>query len=555
MKKKVLAAVLSSAMVLSCTGPVYAEGEDVVTLTVRGTDVGIIDGFQENDVMAEVEKRLGVKVEWVSFDAQRDAVALAGGDLPDIMQISAPDFQTYVDGGHILELDELIEEYGSDIKTNAPQMLEFCKKYASFGNDKTYGLTASNYLNAEGQSVYNYGVGFLVRWDYYKELGYPEINSTDDYLNVLAQMQEAHPTTEEGKKVYAMGAWSDWGLWPYIVPYGFSQGYLNSTNSTLLAANGEEVPIFAEDSVYKEAMKFLNKANSMGLIDPESFVQKQENYVDKAKNLQYLTLTSDWWNADINAVFRQKGIENAGYYIIPGSTPHVYENNGSAIAGLLADRYLAISSSCEHPEKAMEFLNFMYSEEGNRLFRSGIEGVHWENVDGSPEMKEEVLEQKRTDTEFARKTGIGLYLNLCGLSDSSKNANGELFDLSKTPKAIAANVTDADKDFCEKYGVSYPGEAFANAEKDGKTSMDFYDVSYASLVEPMSSDLQMIDGKVGEYAVTFTPKLILADDEEEFEEIWAEGLEELEEMGLSTLVDWRLAQVKTAQEKVSEITK
>jgi hypothetical protein len=37
--------------------------------------------------------------------------------------------------------------------------------------------------------------GYVVRWDYYKELGYPPINNEDDYLSVLQQMHENHPFT------------------------------------------------------------------------------------------------------------------------------------------------------------------------------------------------------------------------------------------------------------------------------------------------------------------------------------------------------------------------
>ena len=39
----------------------------------------------------------------------------------------------------------------------------------------------------------------------------------------------------------------------------------------------------------------------------------------------------------------------------------------------------AITKNCKNPEKAMELIDFMNSEEGARLVYSGLEGSHWNN--------------------------------------------------------------------------------------------------------------------------------------------------------------------------------
>ena len=43
--------------------------------------------------------------------------------------------------------------------------------------------------------------------------------------------------------------------------------------------------------------------------------------------------------------------------------------------------FTCITTACENPDKAAEFLNFMVSEEGNNLLRLGIEGIHY-TMDG-----------------------------------------------------------------------------------------------------------------------------------------------------------------------------
>lgn len=43
-----------------------------------------------------------------------------------------------------------------------------------------------------------------VRWDIYGQVGYPEMNTLEDLLDVLKQMQDAAGTSESGKKAYAL---------------------------------------------------------------------------------------------------------------------------------------------------------------------------------------------------------------------------------------------------------------------------------------------------------------------------------------------------------------
>lgn len=49
-----------------------------------------------------------------------------------------------------------------------------------------------------------------VRWDLYKELGYPEIKNLDDMVEVLAQMKEICPKDDNGKTTYGVSLFNDW---------------------------------------------------------------------------------------------------------------------------------------------------------------------------------------------------------------------------------------------------------------------------------------------------------------------------------------------------------
>ena len=52
--------------------------------------------------------------------------------------------------------------------------------------------------------------GQYTRWDAYKQLGYPEMNTLEDVLPVMQQIQSIVPTSDSGKKTYAFSIFKDW---------------------------------------------------------------------------------------------------------------------------------------------------------------------------------------------------------------------------------------------------------------------------------------------------------------------------------------------------------
>lgn len=59
--------------------------------------------------------------------------------------------------------------------------------------------------SARGDIMYTWDV----RWDLYKELGYPEIKNLDDMVEVLAQMKEICPKDDNGKTTYGVSLFND----------------------------------------------------------------------------------------------------------------------------------------------------------------------------------------------------------------------------------------------------------------------------------------------------------------------------------------------------------
>ena len=65
-----------------------------------------------------------------------------------------------------------------------------------------------------------------------------------------------------------------------------------------------------------------------------------------------------------------------------------------------------IFKDSQHPEKCVELLDYLISDEGTELVTFGIEGKDWEDQDGK------VVTAEMTPDEM-KETGIGLYAWMC----------------------------------------------------------------------------------------------------------------------------------------------
>ena len=104
--------------------------DDVITLTVWNTEV-LTPGIQNNDVARAIEEKLGIKLDIVQGDSQKFSILLAGGDLPDIIYTNPAqqgvEANALITSGQLIPLDDLIEEYGENLKQNAVNRLEYSK--------------------------------------------------------------------------------------------------------------------------------------------------------------------------------------------------------------------------------------------------------------------------------------------------------------------------------------------------------------------------------------------------------------------------------------------
>lgn len=566
--KKLTALLMTSVMCMSIAMPTYAdESEEPITLTIWNTEV-LSPGIQTNEIAQEIEKKLGIKMDIVQGDAQKFSILVAGGDLPDIIYTNPAQQNTasnnLITSGQLIALDDLIEEYGPNIKENFSARLDFSKQFASNGEGKIYYLPVRAYEADEEHPDISYSIeniGLETRWDVYQAIGCPEISTTDDYLNVLKEMQDYARENDlaDGKQIYAISGWSDWGLWPWWLANVREMGYLDLANDTIFDYSDQSVHgVFTSDAFW-ESLAFYNKAYNMGILDPEAFTMKNDQFWEKCQNGQVLMTYASWQSENINNTFVATGhpdwsfqkLPYDGYEYISG----IVTTNAPLGQGI--EYATAITKNCKNPEMAIKLIDYLNSEEGARLIYSGIEGIHWTNENGIIQPTEEFITQSKTDEDYKDSVGVNLYNKLCGFLDIQVLSDGYPADLMKSNEQKASNISDADKSYCDYYGdlegeeYSYPGQVLYDMWQKGKvnTFTDYY--LYPTLAQSPSEESLNIIAQCEQYMNVQGVQAIVATSEEEFNACKEETLEGLENRSYSQAEE-EIARLYAEAEKEAE---
>ncbi|MDO4443980.1 MAG: hypothetical protein Q4C97_00430 [Bacillota bacterium] len=533
-----------------------AGGETEITFWCKDA---LETGAQHTAIADEIAKKTGVRLNVVNGDAQKFKVLLAGGDLPGIVNSNYGDLgvdaNALLESGQLIPLDELIEEHAPNLKEKFADAIEYSKEFLS-NDGQLYYLPIQINHAGDTKVVDRSGANLALytRYDLYKEIGSPEIKTIDDYLNALKAMQDLEPETEDGKKTYAISGFSDWGLWMWTIPYQAMSGVTNwSYGMCYDMVNKKPMATYYSEPFW-DCMEFYNKAYNMGILDPEIFTQKYDNYMDKLKNGQTFVTYANWLYNTANDTYAAAGHPEKGFQIIPTGLDYMYNAyEGEKPFGWAQDYPLALTKNCEDPVKAIKMIDYLFSEEGARLLNSGVEGVHWEVVDGVPQMTQTYRDNVAENATYAQSEGFA-YTKLSGLSSSQILSDGYPASLLKAPEEIEKATTKIDDIFIadsETPDAKYPGQVIEAKIESGEYKLETGVDLTTNLIKEPSDETKNLSAQVDEYVKVGVADVIMA-SEDEFEAKKESFIEAIEGKGYAEVVKemegiWAEAQ-KTAKD-------
>lgn len=455
----------------------------------------------------------------------------AAGNLGDVVLLDNADMLECVDVG-------LIADMSAEIK-NYPNLMKYWEQIELFNKDLGGIYAIPTEMNTNGPTVYMSETANSmprIPWDFYSELGKPELKTLDDLLTVLADMQKAHPTNEAGDPAYGMTLWKDWDGTSIENVNQLTKWYGQEVNgSVLIGADNSIVPLTDKDGAYYKMLKFFYKANQMGLVDPDSATQDWNSACDKMKTKRTYLVWNNWMLGFTNSP--EIGERGSNYMGMPIEDMKVFQTSDYYYG---SGRVFGIGSgvNAENKARIMEYLDWLASPEGCTIQHAGTEGlIYTVNADGKYELTENGVNRFTSEIMVPEDQGGGNWtdgnnqVNQWIVASIEMNPEtGETYVPDLWASTIEMNNTKTTKEWRELYGAKNEVEYLQNSGQMTPVPS----VNFALAID--TTDIGLIRSQCKTIVCDTSWKAIYAANDAEFDKLWDDMCTQLDGFGWQDLV-------------------
>ena len=564
MKKKVVALLLSltmvAAMLAGCgnntastdktstattstdkkadnTADTSASSDETIVVEVYD-EAANYQGTQTGWFAKVVKDRFNIELNIIAPQVAGDAVyqtRTATGNLGDIVLLDPGHFVDCVNEG-------LIKDISGEIK-NCSNLMEFDNQISTYNKGisttgAVYGIpcemTNTSPTSFSDDVIYS---SPMLRWDLYSAVGAPDIKDLDGLLDTIKLIQDAYPTNDAGDPAYGFSLWPDWdnndGMIGIANVVQLTTWYGEKIKgAAILTTDDKFIPLTDKNGTYYKMLKFLWKANQMGLVDPDSGSQNWDAACAKMSAGQVYTFWYSWqvgfWNTT------ERLANGQGMIFIPVEDQYYYTTSDTYYG---SGRIFGVGSGVEGEkyDRIMKFLDWYASPEGVTFQHNGIEGFNYEvGADGKFTILNDnaLMDNLPVPEEYG---GAGYSdgnnaINQWIVSSISINPNtGESYGNTHWSSWKAATATKTKNEWAARFGVAEP--------------VDWMKAHNALLVRPSVSvslptedaDITVIRNQVGQEVKDDSWKMIFASSEAEFDSMWDEMTTNLDSLGFQDL--------------------
>ncbi len=462
-----LAAAMGMGVLTGCkaAAPAAAGGYDddgVLELEFYNRDGQ--EDLWDNPVAQKLTEATNVrlKVDYpVGGDEQRIALMIAEQNFPDIIYAKG-DVASLVDAGALIDMTDLIEQYGPNIKKMYGD--EFDKLKYSAEDPSIYQL--SSY--AMGDTILDDAGNAQIQWAVLKENDYKVPRTLDEFETMLKDYMAAHPTTEEG--LPTIGLTLSASDWHWLITLGNPAGSIADgapdNGQWLIDEDYNAMYKFRSDAE-REYFRWLNRMYHEGVLDHEFATQTHEDYIAKVSSGRVLALVDKEWDyQDAERVLIADGKVDKTYAPLPLTIGDDVKCPTLMSQGLVTGQGVAITTACRYPEEAIRFLDYICSDEGQVLVNWGVEGINYfVDENGMRYRTQEEIDLSKSDKDYSRKTGVGFYAYPFptygrGVLDPAGNAY-----TTASRETVIAEYNEEERAGCRAWGVELLMDIFPQPEE------------------------------------------------------------------------------------------
>jgi putative aldouronate transport system substrate-binding protein len=408
-----------------------------------------VTSYADQIMWKEIMKRTNITVKWETTAApgaddfkQQLGLIMASGKIPDLI-------------GHIDPL--LADQYGRQgalqpledlIKKNAPNLQKILDSTPAVKGQIT-SLDGHIYffprllLDPRTQAF----AGYMIRGDWLQKVGMKAPDTTEELYQVLKAFKEKDPN---GNGKADEIPFTD-NPNPIIWAFGVGSRGPNSTDDFFIEDG--KIKYGPTDPRYKDALQYLNKLYSEGLLDPE--YEKMKADVRDGRILQEMSGFIYGSNAGYLTKYN-KLLQGANK--TPGFTALAAPKGPTGERNILGrhneidpGRGVSIASTTKNAVELTKLMDYFYSKEGAALLYFGVEGDTYTMKDGVPTYTDKVTTDPKLDILGYLNTYVGFVSGwpssqpaehyLATLSDEGKKGNALAVQYAGKKKVPALHFT------------------------------------------------------------------------------------------------------------------
>lgn len=465
---------------------------------------------EENTITGDITEKTGLALEITVPDQEADkklSLMMLNDEMPDIISVTdSTVISQLTSSGKVWRMEEFLETYcpGSHILEDFPWDV----KQELIKRDGDWYAYPSHINSSDAAQIWNpssqyyvdyntYNYSYVIMWNrnLLRRLGISE-DELHTEEQVLAALEKASESGLEVKRKSIIPLLVDGSSYAET-----TLGFLQSTfGAQYLDEEGNYQDLMLHPGT-KQALKFLYTGLKEAYIPSNSLTitnDKVKEYIASGRVLCFIGNAS-------NANFNGEDWVSSGAILSSEAYPPVLGKNYRASSGWMST---FISKDCQDPEKIAAWLDYMTSDEGMRLWNFGYEGEDYScNEQG---LIVRTPQQEHLETIY-HESGIGVWWMFVNTSWQRS--------------VLQAPETDSKKELEARVLTAYG--------KDSATVIyDWGPFVLANDTIPVDSALGEKEKAVEKWLESQIPNVILAEDEDTFEQQYQRLIDRMAELGI-----------------------
>lgn len=484
------------------------------------------------DVMASdttigkiLQEQTGVdwKMEYlVGEEDTKAGVMIASGEYPDVI---APEGQIdkLLDAGAFQPLDDLIEQYGPNIKrVYGPYFDKFRQ-----ADGKMYFLPYAANQGYIGDPNISQGAFWMQR-SVLKEFGYPKVKTLDQYFDLIRQYKEKHPQVD-GKDTIGFAVFA-----PSDTFYNIQNaavhlaGYPNDGGVFVDMQTHEAKVVAGTDEIQKPWIQSLNKLYAEGLFDAESFTANKDQFMAKVTSGRLLGYFAyNWQIGEATNNLKTAGIDEMRYAPLPVVINENVKDQYVDPPSFVNNRGIGISVDAKDPVRIIQYFDKLLEEENQILVQWGEKDVTYSVDEKGRFYMTPEQQANRDDTNFKLSYGFQYFeYGWPRYGSNSLLADGNSYGVGNQPEVAASGFTDGDKTLLKAYEATTFSDYFSDPD-----DRPWYPAWSINLGQ--GTPEQIFTTKSDDLQKKYLPKMIM-EAPDKFEATWAEYMKEFNKLDKAT---------------------